>query len=315
MVFVWTVSKSIFNYFATHNHSNFELIYLETAFDKRLKKCHHIITGSISVDQMDKAVKLKSIFVPYTGLNGLPLDEIKRRGIKVYNTHAHSKYVAEKAIALTMSLLGKTVRFHNRLVVGDWSNRTNINREKWYSLFNKKIGLYGYGHIGKMIQGLLIPYNCEFHTLDRNRVYDGLEVHKTLDDLIRAVDILFVCVPYTNDTRNSIGHKELDLLKDKFLINVGRGNIIVEKELYDALLHHKLRGYASDVWYQYPSRNVPSIYPSVYPIHDLENVVMSPHCGSFADTSKEEVLKDVYNKVTGVINEKAIDEIPLDSYV
>jgi phosphoglycerate dehydrogenase-like enzyme len=315
MVFVGTFSKSIFNYFATHNHSNFELIYLETAFDKRLKKCHYIITGSISVDQMDKAVKLKAIFVPYTGLNGLPLDEIKRRGIKVYNTHAHSKYVAEKAVSLTFALTGKVVKFHNKMTMGDWSNRTNINREKWFSMFGKKIGLYGYGHIGKEIHELLLPFGCEFHTLDRNRVYNDIIVHHTLEDLIRHVDLLYVCVPYTNNTKNSIGHKELDLLKDKYLVNVGRGNIIIEKELYDALLHRKIRGYASDVWYQYPSRNVPSIFPSVYPIHDLDNVVMSPHCGSFADTSKDEVMKDVYEKVTGVINNKAVEEIHLDAFV
>ena len=70
-------------------------------------------------------------------------------------------------------------------------------------------------------------------------------------------------------------------LKGKFLVNVGRGGIVDEEGLYRALKNGILKGAGIDVWYGYPKKGEDQRNPSKYPIHELPNVVLSPHVAGF----------------------------------
>jgi phosphoglycerate dehydrogenase-like enzyme len=76
-----------------------------------------------------------------------------------------------------------------------------------------------------------------------------------------------------------IGRAELERAKDSaILVNVARGPVVDEAALYEALKTRRIRGAFIDVWYTYPGQDNPAPLPSQFPFHELDNVIMTPHC-------------------------------------
>lgn len=307
---IGTKSESILLRHQELGIKEFSLIDLRT----EETSCDMLIGGRINEDILKQHPNLKYNYVPYTGLNGLDLSLCKERQITVYNSHTHAVYVAEKAMALILSLLGKVVLYHNNLMRGDFSNRNNTNRIGWTSLFNKTIGIYGYGHIGVELAKMLKPFNPKIIAYDINQNYD-IEYAKDLNDLTHKSDIVVICVPSTPQTVGSINVTLLNMMEDKFLINVGRGNVVEEEDLFNALRDTTLKGYGSDVWFMYPKDADSMSYPSNYPIHELPNVVMTPHCAAFSEGSKNQVYDDLFANIIKIINGEALKSVNIDDYI
>ena len=109
-------------------------------------------------------------------------------------------------------------------------------------------------------------------------VYPISEFHPCL----QSTDVLFVCVPLTAATRGMIGAEELSLLQPhSILVNVARGPVVDERSLYQALKDGVIGAAGLDVWYHYPQSEAErrQTFPSAFPFHLLDNVVMSPHVG------------------------------------
>ncbi len=97
-------------------------------------------------------------------------------------------------------------------------------------------------------------------------------------------DVVVVSAPLGDHTRGMIGGPELEALgPDGVLINVGRGPLVQEQPLYDALASHRIAGAAIDVWYSYPDAGGHGA-PSALPFRDLPNVLMTPHSSGVTDT-------------------------------
>ena len=107
-----------------------------------------------------------------------------------------------------------------------------------------------------------------------------------LRDLMRESDVVVVSAPLTPETEGMIGAAELAALgPDGALVNVGRGPLVDESALYEALRDRAIRGAALDVWYRYPAGRGERATPSDLPFGDLPNVFMTPHAsGVTADT-------------------------------
>jgi len=88
-------------------------------------------------------------------------------------------------------------------------------------------------------------------------------------------------LPLTKETHHLINKEIISQMQGKFLVNVGRGQIIEEEALYYALKNGILAGAAIDTWYLYPDSDHAVQLPSRYPIHTFKNVVISPHVGGF----------------------------------
>ncbi len=252
---------------------------IEIIFDeiniKTIENVDGVLTWTLSEEEVKSAKKLKVIFAPLTGLNGFPEKLLEDRNIRIYNTHAKSKYIAERGFALLLATMGKVHKtdkiFRNTNM---WANRSYD--EFWYSLYDKKVAFYGFGHIGNAFFKLIQPFNPTVNTLKR---YEGRcdahNFYEDLETLAENSDILFVSTPLNQETKNSIN---LNILKklNGFVINVGRGAIINEEDFYISLKESYIKGAGSDVWYNYPKDNSPTP-PSKFPFNELDNIVMSPH--------------------------------------
>lgn len=271
---------------------------------KLLETADVIVTGRINEDEIRSAKKLKIIFVPFTGLNHFPLKLIKERNILISNTHAQSKYVAEKAVALALALLGRVVEYHNGLKKGNWF-RLFDEDDTWQSIQGKTCGILGYGSIGKNIAKLLKAFECRIigfkkHIGSRNksecRYAD--EITDNLSEVLDKSKIIFVCLPLNNETKGLLTGKDLINLQGKYLINIARGEIISENALFSALKEGILAGAALDVWYNYPGKNQEGpVFPSNTPIYELPNVVISPHKSSNTADAINAMIDDTLENI------------------
>lgn len=269
-----------------------------------------IISGQFK--EADYHDNLKAVIIPYTGHDGIDIETLKQHHVTLFNTTVHSKFVAEKAMQLALSLLGNVPNYHNNLKAGDWSKRLTKDRTPWVSMFGMHVGIYGYGRIGQYIHDMVKPFNTVVHIIDRGKAYQDVIKEPSLESLMNHTDILFIAAPLTNHTKDAINLSNIKYLKNQYLINVGRGPIINEDALYHALKTKLLQGFASDVWYQYPSKETPTTHPSKHPIHTFDNVVLSPHCGGHTTQSKSYMTDRVIDHVENILDNNYSDALDLE---
>lgn len=292
---IGTVYKRIIEVYNEKNY-NFELIQLEDYKDPQMKDMDGIIAGRMSNEQIDTCPNLKHIYIPFTGKNGFDVDYTDANGIQIHTSHIHARYVAERALALAFAIMGKITLFDRNLRDGHWSMRNNHDRIYWNSLFDRRVGIYGYGTIGQWINKLVEPFNCSVTAYNRSQNED-VDYAQSISELVENSDIIFAAMPLTEETKSAINKDVLDKMQDKILINVGRGAVIDEEDLYNALKDSTLKGFASDVWYNYP-KDEEDCYPTKHNLNEF-NVVMTPHCAGFTDSSEQERYEDTLNTIEG----------------
>ena len=86
-------------------------------------------------------------------------------------------------------------------------------------------------------------------------------------------------------------------MKDKYLINVSRGELIEEESLYHSLKEGLLAGAGLDVWFQYPKKRNEVHMPSRFPFHELDNVVMSPHVACFCEEGHQQMIQETFQNI------------------
>ena len=218
-------------------------------------------------------------------------------GVTVGNLHHNASSTAEMAMALLLNAAKNVSFVERKFRLYNWEGSAHqtkpngdINPAPQVQLRGKQMLLIGFGNIGKHVaaaaQGLGMRVTALRNRLGENEtvMVNGVTTRSVqwLKQELPKSNVLVVACPATEKTKGMIGAAEIALLpKNSILVNVGRGVIVDEKALYDALYKKELFAAGIDTWYNYPkdykdSFNCP---PSRFPFHKLENVVMSPHRG------------------------------------
>ncbi len=257
-----------------------------------------LVTATLTEEQLERLPHLEAVIVPFSGINQLAVGALVQRGVKLFNTTVHSKFVAERALLLTLAVLGKLMAYHKGLEAGEWAGRAEMKMVPWHSLFDKKVGIYGYGKVGSDLAKLLGAFNCTIGTVAyKERRYEGVQSLPDLAALADWCDVLIITAPLNESTVGSVDRMILQKLAGKVLINVGRGEIVEEAALYDVLKAETLLGFGSDVWYQYPTADAPICQPSAFPMTACNKIVITPHNGGFEEKSDEIKYKDLAAKI------------------
>jgi phosphoglycerate dehydrogenase-like enzyme len=215
------------------------------------------------------------------------LDYIKTHGIRISNVHGNARSVAERCIALALSFYGKIIDYHNDLKQFQWHGywAKGTLSDTWESIQGKTCTVIGTGEIGKAIARYLKVFDCRTIGFKKRAVTEKPdcfdEITTDLNEALEKGELIFVTLPLTEDTRGMFSAEVLHRLKGKFLVNVGRGLIVDEEGLYRALKEGILKGSGIDTWYNYPEKGEATAKPSKYPIHELPNVILSPHLAGF----------------------------------
>ena len=253
-----------------------------------------IIAGTepLNADALEKLSNLKVISRCGTGLDNVDLDAAKRLRIKIYNTpDAPILAVAELTIGLILDLLRKTTLMDKDLRKGVWKKHMgNL-------LSGKKVGIIGFGRIGQKVTELLTPFGVTISYYDICSKETSLCCSpKQMDDLLQWADIITLHCAALKGAKKMIGAKELKRMKKgAWLINTSRGGLVDEDALADALKGNHLSGAALDVYEKEPYAG---------PLAEINNVILTPHIGSYAIESRVKMeMQAVTNLLDGLKNQ------------
>ena len=219
-----------------------------------------------------------------TGLEEYNFTFYKNNNILLCNSHTHSKIIAEYGFALLLSIAKELNSNDQLLREGNW----DYTQYPAITLFGKTILFLGFGNIAKIFKELSKSLEMKYFAIKRTKQCDDPDIEIFTPDeklaAIKKADIIINCLPLTSKTINFLDKVEFEAMKPNVIIvNVGRGFTINEEDLYSALKDKRIRAAAIDVWYNYPkirgaeTQEPLPCFPSKFPFHELENVIMTAH--------------------------------------
>jgi phosphoglycerate dehydrogenase-like enzyme len=268
-----------------------------------------LIAASISEKELELAANLKMIQVPFAGVDSFDVQLLNERGIALANVHSNATSVAEYAFGLLLSVAKDLARSDRDLRRGFWHGW--MGREPNIELFGKTLCVVGLGSIGKKIA----EYGKAFgmHVIGVKRSPDAYpfvdEVYGPKDLLLAIEKSLFVVtvLPLTPETKNMFNKSVFDKMSGKYFVNVGRGPVINEGDLFQALKNRVLKVAAIDTWWNYPEAPMQYALPSKYPFWELNNVVMSSHAAGYSEESLMKVWEDSVQNIIRLLAGKEIE--------
>ncbi len=323
VLFAWEVNPRLKSYLQSKldTFPNLNLIFPKSLDEKRLLDYApkaDIIVGWRVKDEIKLAAKKMKLFInPGVGIKHhveFFRNLNKERSVLLINGHGNAYFTAQHTVAMLLTFLNKIIPHHNWMVEGKW--RMGDKEASSTPLRHRKVGLLGYGHINQLVHRFLQGFDLEFSILRKDwskpPVNYPTPINKykvfELSDFLKWSDILVIAVPETTSTVGMIGKEEINLLGEEgVLINVSRGSVVVELDLFNALKQKRIAGAAIDVWYEYspePDKNNQK-FPFHYPFHELDNVLMSPHraASPFSDLERwNEVIENITRLYRGEEN-------------
>ena len=241
-----------------------------------------IVGGRIPGGIPDGA-RLRLYQAPFTGYDWITAPDLPR-GAVFCNTHEHETTIAEHLLAAMLEFQTGLMRETHPLMRSKSYSGRNINRGPHHlELRGTTVGIIGYGQIGREVARRCKAFDMKVMAVSRTLrdepdLVDWYGTVDQLDSLLAESDFVICCTPGGAETRGMINAKSFATMKpDAVIANVGRGEVIDEAALYDALSSRRIRGGIIDVWYSYPSDTDPNPWPSNFPFQKLDNIIMSPH--------------------------------------
>ncbi|MBX3070849.1 MAG: hypothetical protein KF883_10155 [Thermomicrobiales bacterium] len=254
-----------------------------------LDGAHVLIAGRFSPAMAAASSDLVLIQTPGAGTNAIDFPTVPAR-TAVCNVYGHERGIAEYVFTTMAMLTRDYIGMNQRIRTGDWADYLGPPLPE---LQGKTLAIVGLGRIGSEVarwgQFLGMRVVAATRTPDPAKARDlGIESIVPIDALhgiLPSADYVVVCAPLTPDSAGLIGEREFTQMKPAaFLINVGRGELVAEHDLFVALRDRTIAGAAIDVWYRYPD-GAQTVLPSELPFHELPNVIMTPHIAGATDAT------------------------------
>ncbi len=242
---------------------------------------------------MRKLTNLKCISRVGVGIDSIDIKTTDQLGIKVLITpDAPAQSVAELSVGLSMNLLRHISLSDRRIRTGLWK------KEIGFLLHGKTVGVLGLGRIGKKTALLYKALGCNVLASDKFPDIQWADDHgiemQTHEYLLQKSDIISIHIPGAENGKAVIAFKELSLLKEgSIIINLSRGGVIDEEDLYNYLKSNPSSYSASDVFIQEPYSG---------PLTELDNIVLTPHLGTYAKETKLSMEIDAVNNLINYLN-------------
>ncbi|CAM1360390.1 phosphoserine phosphatase; phosphoglycerate dehydrogenase [Tenacibaculum sediminilitoris] len=268
---------------------------------EKLKDIH--VLGIRSKTQVTRKVieaaeKLMVVSAFCIGTKQIDLEACKENGVVVFNApYSNTRSVVELAIGeiimLMRSVFQRSTEIHN----GQWNKTAQGSRE----VRGKKLGIVGYGNIGKQLSVLAEALGMDVYYYD---VEDKLALGNatrmnTLEELLNISDVVTLHVDDNAANKNYIGKEEIAQMKDgAHLVNLSRGFVVDIEALVEGLKSGKIAGAAVDVYPEEPRKNG-DFYTE---LKGLDNVILTPHVGGSTEEAQKDIADFVPNKIMAYIN-------------
>ncbi len=257
---------------------------------ERAKEAEAILTNKTAIgsEEMDQLPQLKYIGVMATGYNIIDIDAAKKRGIVVTNIPEYStNSVAQMVFAHLLNIAQQVQKHSDAVRKGKWSSSSDFCfwESPLVELHGKKIGIVGLGSIGKAVATIAKAFGMKVAAYSSKSQSELGEIEKMeLDSLFASCDIVSLHCPLTKETRNMVDKSRLRLMKKHaILINTGRGPLINEQDLADALNQGEIYAAGLDVLSKEPPKED-------NPLLTAKNCFITPHIAWASYEARERLM-------------------------
>ena len=264
------------------------------------------VDPAINKEILDAAQNLKVIGVCSVGLNHIDLDTAKAKGIQVINAPGlNGNAVAELTIAKMLDISRHTIPACQDVKVNkNWDKYKFVGRE----LRGKTLGILGFGRIGQRVGELARAFKMTVVAYDPYLPAEVFEQQQatsmSIDEVLKVSDFITIHMPLNDETRNLFNANSIAEMKDgAVVLNMARGGIVNEKDMYEALKAGKLGGYATDVLENEVAGDGLTEDSRFYsPLFDCDNFVVSPHIGAQTVDASRDIGAHIIAKVKEALN-------------
>ena len=264
---------------------------------QKIKDVHFIGIRSrtqLTADVLDQAQNLLAIGCFCIGTNQVDLSAAQAKGIPVFNApFSNTRSVAELTIASAIHLMRGVPAKNSAAHRGEWQKSAKNS----FEVRKKKLGIVGYGNIGSQLSVIAsgLGMHVYYYDIENKLPHGNARMVESLNELLALSDIVTLHVPATEQTKNLIGEKEFEAMKDgSFLINYSRGNVVDIKALAENLKSGKILGAAVDVFPEEPKSAEEEF---LSPLREFENVLLTPHIGGSTQEAQENIGLEVAEKL------------------
>lgn len=263
-----------------------------------------LITLSEKIDEevIEAAPHLKVIANMAVGFDNIDVQLVQSKGIVVTNTPGVlTETTAELGFTLMLTVARRIVEAEQYVQKGEW--------QSWgpyllagKDLYNAKVGIYGMGDIGKAFARRLKGFNANIMYHNRSRHKDAEEalgaLYVPFDTLLEHSDFIICTAPLTEDTRNKFDTDAFKKMKnDAIFINIGRGAVVDEEALVNALQDGEIAACGLDVLRQEPIE-------VTHPLLSMKNAVILPHIGSASVVTRNRMIQLCVDNIRLVLSHK-----------
>ena len=272
----------------------------------RAKEAEIVLTNKVLLrrQEIEQLPNLKYIGVLATGYNVVDLEAARERGIIVTNVPAYStESVAQMVFAHLLTVTNRTEHYAIQNREGKWTASPDFSY--WDTtlteLAGKTFGIVGLGNIGKRVAAIAQAFGMEviaYTSKAASQLPEYIE-KKTMDELLRESDVLSLHCPLTADTKQLINRETLQKMKSSaILINTGRGPLINDQDVAEALNNNRLRAYCTDVLTEEPAK-------SDNPLLQCEYAYITPHIAWATCEARTRLIEIATENVKAFIEGKA----------
>ena len=235
-----------------------------------------------------QAKKLKVLTRFGVGVDNVNIGDAKKFNVKITNVPGeNAESVAEHTIGMMIAASKNFATLDKKIKAGEWSRTEALG----FELANKTLGQIGFGNIGKLVaQKCKVAFNMNI------LVYDPFVPHYEVNNLVYGKkcsfdyviansDFISINLPATKETKNMFTIKEFrKMKKNVVIVNTGRGEVIVEEDLAEALRNREIFAAGLDVLRKEPP-------DKDNPLLKEERVILTPHSASFTPEAQSRVLR------------------------
>jgi len=273
---------------------------------ERLKGVQVVITNKVVLDRerLSQLPDLKLIAVSATGFNNVDIEYCRQHGIAVANVQGYAtQSVPEHVIAMIFALKRNLKGYHNDIAAGEWQ------RNKQFCFFTHPItdvagstlGVIGSGALGSATAALAKAIGMNVIFAERKSAQNCREGFYPFEQVLAMSDVITLHCPLSEQTKNLIGRAELAQMKPTgVVINTGRGGLVDEEALIDALKTGVIAGAGVDVFTDEPADESNSLIANMH----IPNLLLTPHVAWGSDSSIQQLANILIDNITAFMEGK-----------
>lgn len=267
---------------------------------ERIKDADIVIANKVPMNEetLMSAERLKLICLTATGTNNVDFAYVRERGIAVTNVKGYStQSVVQHTFAMLFYLYEKLATYDRYVKSGEYATCDMFSyfNPIFTELAGKRWGIIGLGEIGRGVATVARQFGCEvcyYSTSGKNNNTEYMRL--SLDELLKTSDIISIHAPLNEATLHLIRKEELEKMKSTaYLLNLGRGPIVEERALAEALKKGEIAGAGLDVLEVEPmTKNNP-----LHQIQDSERLFITPHIAWATKEARQRCVDEVAENI------------------